>query len=485
MYLGFDLGTSALKVLLIDEQQRAIASASAALTVQRPSFGYSEQEPQDWLTAASACLDELHGEHARELAAVRGIGLAGQMHGATLVSADDKPLHPCLLWNDTRAHAEAAELDALPEFRALSGNIVFPGFTAPKLLWLQRHKPELCARLDCVLLPKDYLRLWLTGERVSEMSDAAGTSWLDCARRRWSKDLLRLSNTSSEHLPRLVEGSEVSGTLRAELARRWGLGAGVVVAGGAGDNAAAAVGVGAVSAGAGFLSLGSSGVLFAASSDYQPQAESAVHTFCHALPQSWHHMGVTLAATDALNWAARLLDDKPANLLRALPVQLGDPGNLTFLPYLGGERTPHNDAHIRAALVGLEHNSGREQIVQAVLEGVSFAFADNLQALRSAGSELQRVVAVGGGSKSALWLQMLATVLDIEIVVPVAGDYGAALGAARLGLLAAEDAAIEEVCYAPEIANSYVPEPARQAAYREAWQCYQRLYQNLKIWGEQ
>src|SRR5690606_32339616 len=218
------------------------------------------------------------------LAAVRGIGLSGQMHGATLLGEDDKPLRPCILWNDTRSHREAAELDADPRFREITGNIVFPGFTAPKLVWVQRNEPETFSRTAKVLLPKDYLRLWLTGEHISEMSDAAGTAWLDVKERRWSADLLEATALTEGHMPRLVEGTERAGTLRAELAGRWGMGSNVVVAGGAGDNAASACGAGTVKPGAAFVSLGTSGVLFASNATYLPNPESAVHTFCHALP---------------------------------------------------------------------------------------------------------------------------------------------------------------------------------------------------------
>ena len=281
MYIGLDLGTSGLKGILIDDAQRLLAEAVAPLTVQRPQEGWSEQQPDHWITAAEAVMDALstHG-----LGAVRGIGLSGHMHGATLLDAADQVLRPCILWNDTRSHAEAAALDADPQFRRLTGNIVFPGFTAPKLAWVARHEPALFARVAKILLPKDFLRLWLTGEHVAEMSDAAGTSWLDTGKRDWSDALLAATGLNQGQMPRLVEGSQVSGRMRAVLSQRWGLPAGVVVAGGGGDNAASGVGVGVVRAGDAFVSLGTSGVLFAANDGYQPDPETAVHCFCHALP---------------------------------------------------------------------------------------------------------------------------------------------------------------------------------------------------------
>ena len=476
MYLSLDLGTSALKLLLVDAGQRVIAELSVDLSVQRPQPGHSEQDPQAWLAACEQGMQQLRDQCPHELAAVRAIGLAGQMHGATAIDKSDKVLAPCILWNDTRAHQQAAELDAQPEFRAISGNIVFPGFTAPKLLWLKDNQPEIFAQIDCVLLPKDYLRLWLSGERISEMSDAAGTSWLDCAQRRWSETLLRLSSMRPEQMPTLVEGSAPGGQLRPQLAQRWGMRPGVLIAGGAGDNAAAAVGMGVINPGDGFISLGSSGVLFAASSGYQPNAASAVHSFCHALPERWHHMGVTLAATDALNWAARLFQLSPEQLVKLLPANLPQASKLCFLPYLGGERTPHNDARIRAALIGLDHDSDNKQIAQAVLEGVSLAFADNLQALRAAGSSLNRLVAVGGGSRARLWVQMLATVLDLPIDLPSSGAHGAALGAARLAMLADQPNAASSLCSAPAIAETIEPVAELQAEYWQLWQRYQQTY---------
>ncbi len=284
MYIGLDLGTSGLKAILVDERQAILAEATAPLEVNRPFDSWSEQAPATWLDAADAVLKALGAQVS--LADVRGIGLSGQQHGATLLDAADHVLRPCILWNDTRAAVEAAELDADPQFRAVTGNIVFAGFTAPKLVWVHRHEPKVYAKVAKVLLPKDYLRLWLTGEHVGDMSDASGTGWLDVEKRDWSDNLLAATGMTRAQMPRLVEGSEVSGHLRDELASKWGLSKGVVVAGGGGDNAASAVGVGVVTAGQAFVSLGTSGVLFAASNAYQPDAASAVHTFCHALPNT-------------------------------------------------------------------------------------------------------------------------------------------------------------------------------------------------------
>lgn len=460
MYLGLDLGTSGLKGVLMTADQTVLAEACAPLTVSRPHPGWSEQSPADWIAAAEAVLDQLA---PRGLGAVRGIGLSGQMHGATLLDAADEVLRPCILWNDTRAADEAAELDGDPMFRRISGNIVFPGFTAPKLLWVARHEPAIRARVARVLLPKDYLRLWLTGEAVAEMSDAAGTAWLDTGARDWSDDLLAATGLSRDHMPRLVEGSEPSGRLRPALAARWGLAPGVVVAGGGGDNAASAVGVGVVRAGEAFVSLGTSGVLFAANDGYRPAPDTAVHTFCHALPDTWHQMGVILAASDALNWFAGLAGTEAAALTAGLgPLQ--PPGRALFLPYLGGERTPLNSARLRGAFTGLDHATDRAAATRAVLEGVGFALRDCRDALAATGTRIGRLIAVGGGSRSDYWLRLLATALDCPVQRPVAGDFGAAFGAARLALMAVTGAGAE-VATPPPVARSFDPDRGLTAAF--------------------
>jgi xylulokinase len=476
MFIGLDLGTSGLKAVLINEEQAIVAEATAPLAAVRPHPGWSEQDPATWLDAADAAMQALAGQAS--LAQVRGIGLSGQMHGATLLDGNDAVLRPCILWNDTRSAQEAAVLDADPRFRALTGNIVFPGFTAPKLAWVAKHEPEIFAKTTLVLLPKDYLRLWLTGEAVAEMSDAAGTSWLDVGKRDWSDALLAATGMSRAQMPRLVEGSEVSGQVRDELAARWGLPKGVVVAGGGGDNAASAVGMGVVKAGDAFVSLGTSGVLFAASDAYQPDAATAVHTFCHALPDTWHQMGVILAAADALNWFARITGQSSATLTGVLGA-LEAPGRTLFLPYLGGERTPHNDANIRGSFLHLDHATDQAAMTRAVLEGVTFAIRDSYDALCATGSQINRLIAVGGGSKSDYWVKAIATSLDLPIELPVAGDFGGAFGAARLGMMAATGAGIE-IATAPQIARTIAPDTSLTSAFTEAQARYRASYAALK-----
>lgn len=475
MFIGLDLGTSSLKAVLMDATQRIVGEATAPLTVTRPHDGWSEQDPQSWCDAALTVLRTLGAAH--DLSGVAGIGLAGHMHGATLVGTDDKPLRHCMLWNDTRSHAQAATMDRQAQFREITGNIVFPGFTAPKVDWVRENEPEIFARIAKVLLPKDYLRLFLTGEHVSEMSDAAGTSWLDTGKRDWSDDLLAACHLSRQQMPRLVEGSAVSGKLRADLATELGLPQ-CSVAGGAGDNAAAAIGAGVVHDGTAFVSLGTSGVLFAANAGYRPDPATAVHTFCHAVPATWHQMGVILAATDALNWLSTLTG-QPAGALTSALGPLQAPSRTLFLPYLGGERTPHNDASIRGQFLHLDHATDAQAATRAVLEGVSFAFADCQDALAATGTTIRRALAMGGGAKSDYWLRAIATALDITLEVPEAGDFGAALGAARLGMMAATGAGAE-IATQPPIARAVSPDNALRAAFVDSHARYKAAYIALK-----
>ncbi len=480
MYLGLDLGTSSVKALLIDGDQAIVGAGHGALDVDRPHPGWSEQDPAHWIRATEQAVGELKAKFPAQLAAVKGIGLSGHMHGATLLDADDKVRRPCILWNDTRSYLQAARLDADPRFRALTGNIVFPGFTAPKLVWVAENEPDIFARVAKVLLPKDFLRLWLSGEHISEMSDSAGTAWLDTGKRKWSSELLDATGLSESQMPALVEGTAEGGRLRAGLAAQWGMASGVVIAGGAGDNAASACGMGTVAAGQAFVSLGTSGVLFAANGSYLPKPESAVHAFCHALPNTWHQMGVILSATDALNWHAGVTGKSAGELTTELGDTLKAPDSVTFLPYLSGERTPHNDAKIRGAFIGLGHESSRAALTQAVLEGVSFAIRDNLEALRSAGTSIARVTAIGGGSRSRYWLASIATALGVPVDIPADGDFGAAFGAARLGLIAATGADPLNVCTAPVTQETIEPVSALSDAYADAYSRYRALYPAIK-----
>ena len=477
-FLGIDIGTSSVKALLIDASGKALGEASArSPEPMRPHPGWSEQNPADWWTATLEAVDKLALTHKTQLAAVRGIGLSGHMHGATLLGAGDQVLRPCILWNDGRSAAECAEMEAaLPALRQIAGNIAMPGFTAPKIAWVRKHEPEIYRQIAKVLLPKAYIRLLLTGEAVEDMSDASGTLWLDVAMRDWSDELLALTGLNRSHMPALAEGSAVAGTLKAEYAARWGMGPGVVLAGGAGDNAAAACGIGAIRPGEGFVSLGTSGVLFVSNERFSPNTAGAVHAFCHAIPETWHQMGVILSATDSLNWLSRVTGQDQAKLAASAEAGFTGPGETLFLPYLSGERTPHNNAGARGSFVGLSQSTDTAQMAQAVMEGVTFAFRDCQRVLAQAGTRTGRLLAVGGGSKSELWLRLLAANLEVEIVLPEDGDFGGALGAARLALCAAEGANPADVMTMPGIRRVIAPEPDLVAAYAEPYARYRALY---------
>ena len=477
-YLGIDIGTSGVKALLINRAGQPLGEATAkAVEPTRPHPGWSEQNPADWWNATLEAIDKLSRAHPAEMAKVRGIGLSGHMHGATLLDKNDQVLRPCILWNDGRSAAECAEMEAArPALRDIAGNIAMPGFTAPKIAWVRKHEPEIYARIAKVLLPKAYIRLLLTGEHIEEMSDASGTLWLDVGKRDWSDAVLAATGLDRSAMPRLVEGSAPSAGLKREFVTRWGMSGEVVVAGGAGDNAAAACGIGAIQPGEGFVSLGTSGVLFVSNDRFRPNTRGAVHAFCHAIPNTWHQMGVILSATDSLNWLAKITGQDPAKLAGAAEAGFKGPGEEIFLPYLSGERTPHNNAAARGSLTGLSHSTDPALLAQAVMEGVAFAFRDCQRVLKDAGTEMGQLLAVGGGSKSNLWLRLIATNLETEIALPEDGDFGGALGVARLGLCAAEGADPSEIMTMPEIKRVIKPEPALKSAYSEQYARYRALY---------
>ncbi|MEO6278314.1 xylulokinase [Roseateles sp.] len=480
MYLGIDLGTSEIKLLLLESTGRIVGTAGAPLTLASPEPLWSEQNPTDWWRATGAAVSQLRAAHPMEFAAVRSIGLSGQMHGAVLLGNDDEVLRPAILWNDGRSHAECAELEAAaPGLHAIAGNLAMPGFTAPKLLWVRKHEPETFAQIASVLLPKDWLRLQLTGDKVSEPSDAAGTLWLDVARRDWSDELLAACGLTRAQMPWLVESTEPSGVLKPELARAWGLGADVIVAGGAGDNAASAIGIGATQPGDGFISLGTSGVLFVVNDRYRPNPASAVHAFCHALPQRWHQMGVMLSAASCFRWFCNLVGADEATLLAELASRGCAADAPLFLPYLAGERTPHNDPFAAGVFHGLKANTTRADCTYAVLEGVAFGLADSLDALRAAGTQVSQLSLVGGGSRSAYWAQLIADVLDVEIVVHAGSEAGGALGAARLGWLAA-GGSVEQVCTRPAVASRYLADAARHERLALRLARFRDLYCRLR-----
>lgn len=480
MYLGLDLGTSGLRGLLMDDAQSIIASAEAHYDVMHPHAGWSEQNPSDWVAALHDVIGQIKSRHPKAVSALRGIGVSGHMHGATCLNANGDVIRPCILWNDTRAHAEAAQLDTTDRIQSITGNIVFPGFTAPKLMWIAHHEPDVFSHITKVLLPKDYMNFILTGRYVGDMSDSAGTAWLDTGARGWSDTALSAGGMHRNHMPDLVEGSEIAGTLQSELAETWGISKDCIVVGGGGDNAVAACGVGALNEGDGFVSLGTSGVMLAAKDSYAPMPETAVHTFCHAVPNRWYQMGVTLAATDSLNWLAGIIDRTPADLTADLGPNLMAPTSIGFAPYLSGERTPHNDSAVRGGFSGLSIGSSAKDMTHAVLQGVCFAQRDSYAALKSTGTQLQSALAIGGGTKSMLWVEMLATILDLPLELPEQGDFGAALGAARLAMAGVTGHGVDDIMTKPKIQNTIEPNATHAAAYQDAYANYGALYAAFK-----
>ncbi|MGJ8624408.1 MAG: xylulokinase [Yoonia sp.] len=478
-YLGIDLGTSGLRALLMDDAGNPIGSAQRAYEVSNPAPGWSEQDPAEWITALDETMAELK-QRFNAFENLRGIGVAGHMHGATLLDSAGDVLRPCILWNDTRSEAEAAHLDKMEGVQALSGNIVFPGFTAPKLLWVEKNEPDIFAQVAKVLLPAAYLNYHLTGEFVADMSDSAGTSWLDVAQRAWSQNLLDAGKMRPNQMPRLVEGSEKAGMLLDSLRIRWGISGDVVVCGGAGDNAAAACGIGAFRDGDGFVSLGTSGVVLIARDAYVPAPETAVHTFCHAIPDRWYQMGVMLSATDSLNWLSRITGQSPTELTSSLGDQLQPPGDLRFLPYLSGERTPHNDTKIKGAFTGLSTSTTTQDLTRAVLEGVSFGLRDSFEALKSTGASVETLTAIGGGSASEYWLKLLATVLHVPLKIPKGREFGAALGAARLALIAATGSEVSDVITSPETDEIVQPNLEQIDQFDKAYHAYRAAYLGVR-----
>ncbi len=481
-FIGIDIGTSAVKALLIDSAQVILAEAEEPLAISRPHPLWSEQNPEDWWRATERALATLRSAAPAAYAATAGIGLSGQMHGAVLMDEADRVLRPAILWNDGRSHAECAELERrFPALGTVAGVPAMPGFTAPKLIWLAKHEPDVFAKVAHVLLPKDYVRFRLTGQYVSEMSDAAGTLWLDEAKRAWSPEIVAATELPLSAMPDLVEGSDAAGQLRGEVADALGLPKGVVIAGGGGDAAAGGIGIGAVDEGDAFVSLGTSGQFFVVNETYRPYPEAFVHAFAHSLPGRWFQMAAMLNAASALGWAAALIGEADiARLLREVEATPAASSDLIFLPYLAGERSPHNDPYARGVFFGLDPATEKTALIRAVLEGVAFSFADAQLALAAAGTRPTRMGAIGGGARSPLWMQIFADVLGVTIVTHEGGAKGPAFGAARLAILAVTGRKPHEICTAPPELATYLPDPAKADGYAEKLERYRRLYRVLK-----
>jgi xylulokinase len=480
--LGLDIGTTGVRAVAVVEGGVVVAEASAGYPLATPRPGWTEQDPEDWWRAAREVLGRVVVQVGDEIA---GLGLTGQMHGAVFLDHSDAVIRPALLWNDQRTAAQCAAItEAVGAARliAIAGNPALPGFQAPKILWLRDEEPAAYTRVARVLLPKDYVRLRLTGEYATDASDASGTLLLDIRQRDWSPELLAALAIPASWLPQVYEGPEVTGRLRAEVAAALGLPAGLPVAAGGGDNAAAAVGTGIVAEGLVSASIGTSGVIFAHTDAFRPDPSGRVHAFCHAVPGAYHLMAVTLAAGGALRWWRDTLGGTDYEDLStaAATVPPGSEG-LLFLPYLTGERTPHLDPAARGAFVGLTARHTAAHLTRAVMEGVIFSLKEGLEIIRDLGVVAGEVRATGGGARSALWRQIQADIFGLPVRRVVAEEgpaYGAALlagGAAGTWRDVAE--AVSRVRLREDVAT---PDAARSRDYAEYEAAYRSLYPALR-----
>ena len=486
-FLGIDTSTTSSKALLIDERGEVIAVTSSPHTLQSPHPLWSEQDPREWWQAVAASIRSVMAEASIGGDQIAALGLTGQMHGLVLLDEAGNVLRPAILWNDQRTQSQCEEIHARigqEKFIQITGNVALPGFTAPKILWVKENEPDLYARAKHVLLPKDYIRYKLTGEYALDKADGAGTVLFDLKARDWSAEILAALEIPRAWMPETFEGPEFTGSVTEEAASQTGLKAGTPVAAGGGDQAAQAVGVGAVEPGIVGLTVGTSGVVFATTPSALIEPEGRLHAFCHAVPGMWHFMGVMLSAAGSLQWYRdSLASDMSFNDLvqEAEAVPAGSEG-LQFLPYLTGERTPHPDPLARGAFVGLTVRHSRAHMTRAVLEGVSFGLKDSFTLIQNAGlGAIRQVRASGGGTKGALWRQILASVLEAELVT-VNTTEGAAYGAALLaGVGAGAWTDVPSACRSCiKITGSTQPDSSQMNVYRRAYPLYQELYPALK-----
>ncbi|MFD1341966.1 xylulokinase [Litorisediminicola beolgyonensis] len=477
MFLGIDLGTSALKLCLADGDLRVAGSASAPLTLSHPQPGWSEQHPDSWSQALRTALAAL-SENA-DLSKITAIGLSGQMHGAVLLDAGLRPIRRAILWNDSRAHQEAARLDRDPDLARIAGVRPAPGFTAPKLSWLKTHEPEAYTRIAHILLPKDWLALGLHGARVTDPCDAAGTWWLDQAARQWSDTLCATTDTDPAWLPEIVEGTEIAGRVTASAAAEFGLPEGCPVATGGGDAAVGAVALGATKPGAGFVSLGTSGQLFLPTDSYRPAPEVGLHSFAHCVPETWFQMAAMLNGARPMAWFAEIVGESVPTLLSDA-AEAGTDALPLFLPYLTGERTPHNDPAIRASFYGLAEGVTRGQLMRTVIEGIAYSFADAADAVRAATPLPETLLALGGGARSDLVLQTIADATGLTLARGDGAEIGPAFGAAKLAAAATGALSLPDLAEQPEITARFTPNPATAARHADRLAASRALYEALK-----
>ena len=490
-FLGIDVSTTATKALLVDEDGKLVATSSASHELSTPKPLWAEQAPAEWWRATCEAIrgviDGQDGAAGVDPASIRGIGLTGQMHGLVLLDEAGSVLRPAILWNDQRSAAECDQIRQTLGLEGLvkaTGNDAFPGFTAPKLLWVREHEPEIYAKVRQVLLPKDYIRYRLTGEYATDRAGAGGTLMLDLETRDWSSEVLGALDIPPEWLPKTHEGTEITGRIDNRAAAITGLEVGTPVVGGGGDQAAQAVGVGIAAAGTVALTLGTSGVVFAATRRPLTEPQGRLHAFPHAVPDRWHVMGVMLSAAGSLRWYRDVVApevDYDRLMAEAAEVEIGSEG-LTFSPYLSGERTPHADPKARGAFVGLTLRHGRGHLTRAVLEGVSMGLRDNLDLMGKVGlGDVEEVRVSGGGTHSPLWRQILADTLGVRLVT-VQTTEGAAFGAALLaGVGTGCWQSVDEACRgAVELGETTSPDPANRERYQELHAHFRKHYPTLR-----
>lgn len=494
-FLGVDIGTSGAKALLVDSSGVVIGEGAADYPLSTPKPLWAEQNPLDWWNGFVAAV-RLALRAAPKGTRVAAIGLTGQMHGLTLLDRQGQPLRPAILWNDQRTAAQCAELTqrvGAGRVLEITGNPVLPGFTAPKLLWVRQFEPEIWRQIDKILLPKDYVRFRLTGACCGDVADASGTSLFNVAKRAWSDEMLAASEVEARWMPTVTESPVVSARVSAEAATETGLEAGTPVVAGAGDQAAQAVGSGILRDGDVSVTLGTSGVVFAATDQYRVEPQGRLHAFCHAAPGRWHLMGVMLSAGGSLRWYRdALCADEVAEAKRrgvdvydllsanAAAVEPGCEG-LLYLPYLSGERTPHPDPLARGVFFGMTLRHAKPYLTRAVFEGVTFGLRDSLELIRALGAAPRQVRASGGGARSGFWRQLLADILDVEIA-PLRHEHGAAYGAALLAAVGAGAfRSVEDACAAcVQTGASHQPDESRRATYEESYCRYRALYPALR-----
>lgn len=440
IFAGVDLGTSGIKVALIDEDGTCLAAASERSQVDIPHPGWSQQDPDQWWTLTARCFDALSAAHPKLMARMTGISFSGHMLGQVLLDKDNRPTTPCILWNDQRALAECETLlERVPDIGWRTNGQPDPGLTAPKLLWLARHDPAVLEQADVLMLPKDYVRLHMTGERATEVSDAAGTMMLDCKTGSWDDALIAAAGWSLDKLPNLLQSCDPAGHLRRDLCARWGTPDTVIIAAGSGDNYAGALGVGASIAGRAALSIGTSGVLSAVDPEFHPAPDKAILTTPHAAPNSFLSMGVVMSATQSLDWLAQLTSTDAVTLAQMAQDRAarGFSDCPISRPSITGIRTPDNRPDATAVFAGVTAGHDKADIAFSIMEGVAMQFRAAHDAQIASGVPIQSLSAIGGGAKSQLWVELIATLLGTDITVPKHGDISACLGAAKMAQTAA------------------------------------------------